>query len=337
MARYRSRRPDDAPTRARLRAFAAERRRFGYHHLGLLLTRRRAQTTRSCDGCIARSGFRCADGAAASGRWALVGRSRCLTRKTSAGPWTSCPTRWRTDGGSGCCAWWMTSLASAGTGGGHVVAGRPRGARAGRDRRTTRLSGDGGQRQLPAVGLDPRGTELTSTAILLWSQERGIAWHDIAPGKPQQNGFVESFNGRLRDECLNETVFTSLRHARAILDTWRRDYNEVRPHSALSGLPPAPLSLPPCSPASSPLRAGFAGGLRPGLTQAVRAGGNAKGRTEKRRSTEPRNAVTMVVTATQDSTSDWREVGAHVTWCVGRPYTRPFRSGKGCLNGDEVR
>ncbi len=54
-----------------------------------------------------------------------------------------------------------------------------------------------------------------------WSQDRAVAWHYIAPGKPQQNAFVESFNGRLRDECLKETVFTSLRHARAVLAAWQ--------------------------------------------------------------------------------------------------------------------
>jgi putative transposase len=61
------------------------------------------------------------------------------------------------------------------------------------------------------------GTELTSLAILRWTQERPIEWHYIAPGKPQQNGYVESFNGRLRDECLNETLFVSLGHARSVL------------------------------------------------------------------------------------------------------------------------
>ena len=95
---------------------------------------------------------------------------------------------------------------------------------------------------------------MTSTAILRWSQDRALGWHYIAPGKPQQNAFVESFNGRLRDECLNETVFTSRRHARAVLAAWRQDYNEVRPHSALGGRAPATFTLPPCSPASSPLR-----------------------------------------------------------------------------------
>ena len=60
------------------------------------------------------------------------------------------------------------------------------------------------------------GTELTSNAILRWQQDRKVEWHYIAPGKPMQNGFVESFNGRLRDECLNEHLFASLRHARQI-------------------------------------------------------------------------------------------------------------------------
>jgi hypothetical protein len=83
------------------------------------------------------------------------------------------------------------------------------------------------------------GTELTSTAILRWSQQSGVEWHYIAPGKPQQNAFIESFNGRLRDELLNETLFDSLAHARAVLAEWRLDYNTIRPHSSLGNLPPA--------------------------------------------------------------------------------------------------
>src|SRR3546814_5146046 len=70
-------------------------------------------------------------------------------------------------------------------------------------------------------------------AILRWTQERPVEWHYIAPGKPQQNGYVESFNGRLRDECLNETLFVSLGHARSVLRLWRDDYNHVRPHSGV--------------------------------------------------------------------------------------------------------
>jgi len=77
------------------------------------------------------------------------------------------------------------------------------------------------------------GTELTSNAILGWSDRQKVAWHYIAPGKPVQNAFIESFNGRLRDELLNETLFRSLAHARVELESWRRDYNTERPHSSL--------------------------------------------------------------------------------------------------------
>src|SRR5262249_30313423 len=80
---------------------------------------------------------------------------------------------------------------------------------------------------------------LTGMAILRWSQETRVEWHYIAPGKPQQNAFIESFNGRLRDELLNETLFTSLGHVREALAIWKDDYNTVRPHSALDNLPPA--------------------------------------------------------------------------------------------------
>src|ERR1700689_3559386 len=82
------------------------------------------------------------------------------------------------------------------------------------------------------------GTELTGMAVLRWSQQTRVEWHYISPGKPQQNAFIESFNGRLRDELLNETLFVSLAHARAALDAWRDDYNTVRPHSSLGNLPP---------------------------------------------------------------------------------------------------
>jgi len=106
-------------------------------------------------------------------------------------------------------------------------------------RELTRLIGLRGK---PHTVVSDNGTELTSSAILRWSQERRIEWHYIAPGKPMQNGFVESFNGRLRDECLNETLFTSLAHARFVLDAWRHDYNNVRPHSKLSGKTPAEIA-----------------------------------------------------------------------------------------------
>ena len=94
------------------------------------------------------------------------------------------------------------------------------------------------RRGRPEMVVSDNGTELTSTAILRWSQETGMAWHYIAPGKPMQNGFVESFNGRLRDELLNETMFRSLAHAREMLARWRADYNGERPHTSLHGLTP---------------------------------------------------------------------------------------------------
>ncbi len=94
------------------------------------------------------------------------------------------------------------------------------------------------QRGRPAAIVSDNGTELTSNAILSWADQTGVDWHYIAPGKPQQNGFIESFNGRLRDELLNETLFRSLPHARVVLEAWRRDYNQERPHSKLGWMTP---------------------------------------------------------------------------------------------------
>ncbi|KQN87433.1 integrase [Sphingomonas sp. Leaf67] len=100
------------------------------------------------------------------------------------------------------------------------------------------------------------GTELTSNAVLAWSGDVGVEWHYIAPGKSTQNGFVESFNGRMRDKLLNETLFFTIGQARSILARWFDDYNTERPHSAPSYATPA----------------AFAAGLeqqRPGLTPPV--------------------------------------------------------------------
>lgn len=83
------------------------------------------------------------------------------------------------------------------------------------------------------------GSEFTSNAILQWTDRTKVEWHYIAPGKPIQNAFIESFNGRLRDEFLNETLFSSLTHARSALSNWRSDYNDHRPHSGLGWMTPA--------------------------------------------------------------------------------------------------
>ena len=93
-------------------------------------------------------------------------------------------------------------------------------------------------RGTPQTIVSDNGTELTSMAVLKWVQETGIEWHYIAPGKPQQNVFIESFNGKLRDECLNESLFSTLSEARQTLEIWKEDYNTERPHSAPGNMTP---------------------------------------------------------------------------------------------------
>lgn len=91
----------------------------------------------------------------------------------------------------------------------------------------------------PGMIVSDHGTEYTCNAMLLWCRDNGVDWHFIAPGKPMQNGFVESFNGRMRDELLNETLFFDLDDARAKIAAWVADFNTARPHSALGYLTPA--------------------------------------------------------------------------------------------------
>lgn len=99
----------------------------------------------------------------------------------------------------------------------------------------------------PEMIVSDNGTELTSNAMLKWAEDNGVEWHYIAPGKPQQNGFMESFNGKLRDECLNEHVFSSLVEARRIIEAWRVDYNTVRPHRSLGQQTPAAYAAAACA------------------------------------------------------------------------------------------
>ena len=89
------------------------------------------------------------------------------------------------------------------------------------------------QRGKPRTIVSDNGTEMTSMAVLEWCQSTHVEWHYIAPGKPMENGFVESFNGSFRDECLNETLFSSLTQAKIEIAAWKEDYNEIHPHSAL--------------------------------------------------------------------------------------------------------
>lgn len=94
-------------------------------------------------------------------------------------------------------------------------------------------------RGLPKAIRTDNGKEFCSRALLTWAHARDVQLFLIEPGKPNQNAYIESFNGRFRDECLNEHWFTSLRHAQVIIDTWRREYNEERPKKSLGGLTPA--------------------------------------------------------------------------------------------------
>jgi transposase InsO family protein len=95
------------------------------------------------------------------------------------------------------------------------------------------------ERGLPRVLRTDNGLEFCGRAMLTWAHDRGITLRLIEPGKPNQNAYIESFNGRLRDECLNEHWFTSLTHAQVIIEAWRREYNEERPKKGLGGLTPA--------------------------------------------------------------------------------------------------
>lgn len=90
----------------------------------------------------------------------------------------------------------------------------------------------------PGRILSDNGTEFTSMAVLRWCKEQGIRWDYIQPGKPYQNGYIESFNGKLRDECLNENIFVNLQEAKRLVETWREEYNKRRPHSSLNGKTP---------------------------------------------------------------------------------------------------
>ena len=98
-------------------------------------------------------------------------------------------------------------------------------------------------RGLPQVLRTDNGKEFCGRAMLTWAHTRGLTLRLIEPGKPNQNAYIESFNGRFRDECLNEHWFTSLAHARVVIEDWRREYNDERPKKGLGGLTPAAYAL----------------------------------------------------------------------------------------------
>jgi putative transposase len=230
--RYRSTRPDDAPLRERLKALAQERRRFGYRRLYVLLRREGHAVNRKRVHRLYRE-----EKLTVRRR---SGRKRALGERRPIEPALLSNQRWSldfvadqmTDGRrfrilevfDDCTRECLALVADT------SISGR---------RVARELDGIIAWRGKPATIVSDNGTELTSNAILQWADERQVGWHYIAPGKPQQNGFSESFNGRLRDELLNETLFRSLPDARAKLQDWRQDYNEVRPHSSLGYLAPS--------------------------------------------------------------------------------------------------
>jgi putative transposase len=94
-------------------------------------------------------------------------------------------------------------------------------------------------RGYPQAVRTDNGPEFTSRAFMAWAHSHGVRHILIEPGRPMQNGYIESFNGKFRDECLNEQWFETLHQARSAIKAWRQDYNEVRPHSSVGRIPPA--------------------------------------------------------------------------------------------------
>jgi len=89
------------------------------------------------------------------------------------------------------------------------------------------------------------GTEFTAHAVREWLANVGVKTLFIEPGSPWENGYIESFNGKMRDELLNREIFTTLTEAKVLIEAWRREYNQIRPHSALGYRPPAPEAIQP--------------------------------------------------------------------------------------------
>lgn len=236
--RYAAKRPDDAPIRQRLKELALERRRFGYRRLhillrrdGIVLNRKKLYRLYREERLMVRKrgGRKRALGTRApmtlpqgpNQRWSLDFVSDAL----------ACSRRFRIlavvdDFSRECLAL--------------VVDNSLSGIRVARE-----LDRIVEMRAKPCMIVSDNGTELTSHAMLGWQGERGVEWHYIAPGKPTQNGFIESFNGRLRDECLNEHLFANLVEARRIIEAWRIDYNTKRPHTSLNGLTPTEFAARP--------------------------------------------------------------------------------------------
>ena len=222
MIRYCSRRPPEPALRARLRDLANERRRFGYRRLFILL---RQEGEASGINRIYRL-YR-EEGLTVRKRRAIGVRAPILVEAKVNARWSldfvhdqmANGRRFRilnvVDDVTREC---LAAIPDTSISGQRVA------------RELTTLIARRGK---PGMIVSDNGTELTSNAIFAWTKDHRVEWHYITPGKPMQNGFVESFNGRMRDELLNETLFRGLDHAKSVIARWAEDYNTARPHSAL--------------------------------------------------------------------------------------------------------
>jgi putative transposase len=232
MVRYQSRRPADTVLRSRLRDLAAEQRRFGYRRLHVLLrheghvvNRKKTQRLYREEGLSVRR---------RRGRKRATGTRAPLLIETRPNA------RWSIDFvhdqfGPGRRFRILNIIDDVTK---ECLAAIPDTSISGR-RVARELAEVIRRRGKPDLVVSDHGTEFTSNAMLTWAQAAGVAWHFIAPGKPMQNGICEAFNGRMRDELLNETIFYDLDHARAVIARWVASYNQRRPHSAIGYLTPA--------------------------------------------------------------------------------------------------
>ncbi|WP_149036385.1 IS3 family transposase [Aurantiacibacter atlanticus] len=254
--RYRSTRDDDVDLREKLRELANQRRRFGYRRLHILLRREGIMINRKKTQRLYRE-----EGLAVRRRRS---RRRAVGTRAPA-PVLALPNqRWSLDFVHDQMAsgrrFRVLNVVDDVTR--ECLAAVPDTSISGR-RVVRELTALIEQRGKPGMIVSDNGTELTSNAVLAWCGEVGVEWHYIAPGRPMQNGYVESFNGRMRDELLNETLFLSMAHARVEIAAWVEDYNRERPHSSLGYATPAafaaeldkqwPASLRPTGSATQPI------------------------------------------------------------------------------------
>ena len=232
MVRYKSRRPPDTELRARLRELANERKRFGYRRLFILLRREgEASGINRIHRLYREEGLTVRKRRAR--RPAIGTRAPIVVEEKANARWSldfvhdqfASGRRFRVlnivDDVTREC---LAAIPDTSISGRRVA------------RELTPLIAWRGK---PGLIVSDNGTEFTSNAMFAWQREHKVAWHLIAPGKPMQNGFCESFNGRMRDELLNESLFLGLDHARAKIARWLDDYNQRRPHSSLGYLTPA--------------------------------------------------------------------------------------------------